>query len=233
MRKVSPGCNLRSKLAPCYAIGGLRSVSLDGRGGCSTSVRYFGGSGMRFMFDEGKAAQAAALLIGLHGGRINYMALLKLLYLADRRALIETGYPITGDHMVSMPHGPVLSRIYGRISTGAPPIGQSVWHKWISDPVRYEVEARGEVPDDRLSRYEIATLHAIHDRFGAMDQWALRDLTHELPEWEDPGGSSHPIRPERILESAGKSAAEIEQIRSTAEGVWYSHRMLAADHVTS
>ena len=67
---------------------------------------------MRFFFDINKATQAAAHLVYLQGGKINLMALIKLLYLADREALLETGYPITGDQMVSMPHGPVLSRIY-------------------------------------------------------------------------------------------------------------------------
>ena len=37
-----------------------------------------------------------------------YIKLIKLMYLADRRCLIETGFPITGDRMVSMPKGPEL-----------------------------------------------------------------------------------------------------------------------------
>ena len=38
------------------------------------------------------------------------------------------------------------------------------------------------------------------ERFGAMDQWALREWTHKnCPEWHDPEGSSTPIRTEDLL----------------------------------
>ena len=63
---------------------------------------------MRFIFQEEKAAQAAGYLLNKYPSKShNLMALLKMLYLADRMALVETGYPITGDRMVSMPNGPV------------------------------------------------------------------------------------------------------------------------------
>ena len=40
-------------------------------------------------------------------------ALIKILYLADRKALVEReSLQIKGDAMVCMPYGPVLSRIY-------------------------------------------------------------------------------------------------------------------------
>ena len=184
---------------------------------------------MQFVFDEEKAAQAAAHLIRLHGGRMNYTALLKLLYLADRQALVETGYPITGDRMVSMRLGPVLSGIYDQIKTSrknAPP--GSAWHKWISDPVGYEVTTRDEPPDNRLSRYEIATLEDIHGHFGEMDWRALSKRTHKLPEWENPGLSSRPIEAARILEDAGKTAKEIEGMRANARRMRHAHRILGA-----
>ncbi len=73
---------------------------------------------MRYLFEEKKAAQAAAYLLKLHGEPMKYFVLIKLLYLADRQSLIETGLPITGDKMVSMPHGPVLSQILDLIQAG-------------------------------------------------------------------------------------------------------------------
>ncbi|MGE0134681.1 MAG: hypothetical protein AB7L91_10365 [Dehalococcoidia bacterium] len=48
---------------------------------------------MQFVFDERRAAQAAAQLLELRGGRMPYMKLIKLLYWADRESLIETGTP--------------------------------------------------------------------------------------------------------------------------------------------
>jgi hypothetical protein len=48
-------------------------------------------------FDERKATEATALLLSLRGGQMHYMKLIKLLYLADRRALLRWGIPITTD----------------------------------------------------------------------------------------------------------------------------------------
>ena len=61
---------------------------------------------MTVTYREDKATQAAARLLRLAGGKLNHMKLMKLLYLADRRALIQWGRPITFDWYVSMPHGP-------------------------------------------------------------------------------------------------------------------------------
>jgi uncharacterized phage-associated protein len=186
---------------------------------------------MEFMFDEGKATQAAGFLIRRHGSRMNYTALIKLLYLADRRSLAETGAPITGDRMVSMPHGPVLSGIYDRIREPASDGG--AWHEWIALDGQYHVKLRNDPPDDRppddrLSRYEIATLQAVYDKHGRKTWQELRALTHRLPEWEDPHGSSLPIDPERILEAAGKQPGEIERARSEAARMTRARELLGA-----
>src|SRR2546425_12624302 len=92
---------------------------------------------IKFKFNERKAVQAAARLIAQSGGEMNYLALMKLLYLIDREALIRFGRPITGDKVVAMKHGPVLSRIYDLVSQknqGAP---ESDWHKFIPRPDPY------------------------------------------------------------------------------------------------
>jgi uncharacterized phage-associated protein len=62
------------------------------------------------MFNERKVAQMAAFFLGqVQGGRMSHLKLMKLLYLAEREALRSLGLHLTGDHLVSMPHGPVLS----------------------------------------------------------------------------------------------------------------------------
>jgi uncharacterized phage-associated protein len=48
-----------------------------------------------------------------------YIKLIKLLYLADREALLRWGRPITTDRHVSMPKGPVVSQIYDLITRRA------------------------------------------------------------------------------------------------------------------
>ena len=176
---------------------------------------------MRFRFNERKSAQAAAYLLKRHGGCLNYMVLIKLLYLADRKTLLEHGQLITGDQMVSMPHGPVLSRIYDRIAAGMIP-SSAPWSDYISDPSNYDVQlVCAEPSTDELSRYELRVLDEVDARYGSLGKWALRDLTHELPEWEDPHGSSLPIDPTTILQAAGHPPDEIERIASEAEELWF------------
>lgn len=75
-------------------------------------------------FDEAKATQTAAAFLRLAEGKLNYFALIKLLYMADREAFKRFGMPITTDRYVSMKLRPVTSNIYDRIkasaSAGAP-----------------------------------------------------------------------------------------------------------------
>ena len=81
---------------------------------------------MRFVFDERKAAQAASILLERSGGSMDYLKLVKLLYLADRAALIETEAPITDDHYASMKHGPVPCQVLELILQEHP-AEDSIW----------------------------------------------------------------------------------------------------------
>jgi uncharacterized phage-associated protein len=74
---------------------------------------------LNLSFDESKATEAAAFLLSRSDQTMNYMKLIKLLYLADREALIRWGRPISTDRYVSMKHGPVLSNVLNLISFGS------------------------------------------------------------------------------------------------------------------
>lgn len=172
---------------------------------------------MRFLFNERRAAQAAAYLIKLNGKPINYMVLIKLLYFADRESLIHVGRPITGDRMFSMKNGPVLSAILDLINMGRRDHA-SIWFEYISEPTGYDVDLVRKDPDrDELSEYELRVLEDVFAAYGKMWKWDLVELTHKLPEWQDPGWSRVLIDPEDILGSAGKSDEEVKRIRQDAE----------------
>jgi uncharacterized phage-associated protein len=176
---------------------------------------------VRFPFDERKAAQAAAYLLQKHGDQINYMKLIKLLYLADRKALLEAGQPITGDRMVSMPKGPVLTGILDLINWGKKRGQSSAWFEYVSEPFGYDVRlARTNITIedlDRLSDFERDILDEIDEQYGRVDRWSLVELTHRLPEWRDPRGSSFPIDPADILREQGWSEAAIRRAAQDAE----------------
>src|SRR5437879_4780475 len=65
-----------------------------------------------FRFNLNKTIQAAAVLLEREPGeRMNYMRLLKLLYLADRESLKDRGRPICGSPAFAMERGPVLGTV--------------------------------------------------------------------------------------------------------------------------
>jgi uncharacterized phage-associated protein len=173
---------------------------------------------VRFPFNERNAAQAAAYLLKRHDGRLNYMKLIKLLYLADRKALLDCGKPITGDRMVSMPKGPVLSGILELINWGQKREEPCAWLDYVSPPEQYEVRLLNHRPDfDLLSERECLILDEIDATYGKVDKWSLVELTHELPEWRDPCGSSLPIDPADILRAESRCEQEIRHIAEDAE----------------
>ncbi len=183
---------------------------------------------MAVTYREEKATQAAARLLRLAGGQLNHMKLIKLLYLADRRALIKWGRPITFDWYVSMPHGPVLSFTLDRINDAAPPDGSSYWHRYISERREHEVALLGEPPRDQLSRAEEQLLDMVWQEFGSMSQWELRDYSHTLPEWRDPKGSSLPIDIRDILLAEGFSESEAQEVTDSLQAEEYAARLSGA-----
>lgn len=172
---------------------------------------------MSLRFDEAKATQTAALFLKLRGRRMHYLKLLKLMYLADREALLRWGIPISTDRYVSMDHGPVVSSTYSLIVEDMP---KPVWAEFISPPLgEYEIELLKEAPTDRLSRAEEALIHEIFDQYGQWNRWRLVDYLHTLPEWKNPHGSSIPIKIREILEAGGEDEAEIRAVIRELHGM--------------
>lgn len=177
-------------------------------------------------FNEEKATAAAAYLLKLRGGRMSHLKLIKLLYLADREAWRRWGFNITTDRYVSMPHGPVVSRIYDLMTVEEP--GQTFWSQHVSPPRNWEVELLGEAPSSRLSRAETKLLDEIFAAYGTWDRWRLRDFTHTLPEWKDPHGSSAPIQERDILAAQGIPNDEIEEILAELAAVDTANQVLGS-----
>lgn len=170
---------------------------------------------IRFQFDERKAADAAAFLIQLHGGKLNHMKLIKLLYVAERTSLDRFGRPIVGDRYVSMKWGPVVSKIYDLIK------GEDEFPAWSvliekSSPTTVALRAKPDLGS--LSDADIEILTEVAELYRKIDQFKLSDMTHEeFAEWRNPGNSSREIPVERILEVLGKSPEEIERVKRSAE----------------
>jgi len=167
-------------------------------------------------YREEKATQAAAKLLSLSPKhKMNHVRLIKLLYLADRQALINWGRTITGDDYYSLRLGPILQCTLDLLNDEINPQAPSYWHKHISERQGNEVRLLGEAPNDQLSSAEENLLQEIFDEHGKKNQWELVKLTHDLPEWQDPGCSRLPISIRRILSSEGFSESEILEIENS------------------
>lgn len=181
---------------------------------------------VRFRFNDIKTAQAAAHLLRLNGGAMNYMVLIKLLYLGDRQALLDHGQPITGDRLVSMKHGPVLSHVLDMIRHGSTEAPGSAWFQFVSAPAEYTVALRADAPPiDDLSPYETQLLTRVHQAYGYLgnlDRWELVRQLHEiLPEWQDPGDGAVTIHHADILREDDRSEEEIAQLKGEVESAWF------------
>lgn len=159
--------------------------------------------------------QAAAVLLGLDGDRMESIRLLKLIYIADREMLAEAGAPITGDRAVALKHGPAPSQVHRLIKGQAARAGE--WADVIRT-VNHNVEFRKPVGRGKLSRAEVEKLHDVTDRHRNNTAWELCDLTHNFPEWRDNYilNASALIPWEQALEAQGK-ANFIPAARNQAE----------------
>ena len=175
---------------------------------------------MKLAFDEVKATQTAALFLKLAGGQLNYVALIKLLYKADREAIRRLGLPITTDKYASMKFGPVTSMIYDRIKASAnqnshPTFWSAHIHR-CSDP--HDVTLQLDPGVSELSPAEERIIAEIFASDGGKDRFILACECHrEFPEWNDPKGSSTPIDISEIITALGLSEDEAAQIQYLIE----------------
>jgi uncharacterized phage-associated protein len=163
-------------------------------------------------FNARKAAQVVAYLANkAPNARLNILKAIKLVYLADRESMRQSGFPILDDDRFSMPHGPVNSTTLRFANGEMEDVG---WSELIEDRANHElaVTDTGKACDwDELSDAEIECLDKVWQNFGHMDKYALRDWTHDpknVPEWEDPNGSSAPIPVRRILQNLSVKNAD-------------------------
>lgn len=183
---------------------------------------------IRFHYNEIKATQAAAYLLKKNSGILNYMKLIKLLYLSDREALSAWERPITGDSFFSMTHGPVLSKTLDKINSGKNPSEKSYWHEHISTPSNYKVKLKSEPGVDELSKREKDVLDRIFNKYEKYDEWEMVDICHKiLSEWEDPGDTSISIAVEDILKATKKTAIEIALIEEEVASINFVNQLLS------
>lgn len=151
-----------------------------------------------------KAAQVAAFFAAKNGGHIGRMKLIKLMYLADREALIEYGHPISDDDPYSLDNGPILSHSLNLMRNLS---SDAAWSSWIlaNDGCALAKPLTSiEEQLDELSRAELEAMARVWTKFGNWTGQELSSYTHKhCAEWSSPSGSSHSISRESILQAIG------------------------------
>jgi hypothetical protein len=134
------------------------------------------------------------------------MRLLKLMYIADRESLKETGVPIAGGDVYAMERGLVLSAVLKLINSEHP--DSPAWDRVIRKD-RYNVELVNDPGLNALSPYEVRKLHEVSERYADLDEWKMSVLTHAFPEWakySPAKGCRQVIDPADILDAVNPGA---------------------------
>jgi len=165
-----------------------------------------------------KIAAATAIVMEEFGGTIDVYFLMKALYRADRRMLMDFGRTITGDRYSSMPKGPIVSETYDLVRNKFDlPEFQAIWNEAFFTTA-HTIQPRGIIDLGPLSpveedflRFEAREVKAKRDNGENVADW----MHKTCPEWERVDkGTSKPLKVSRIVEHLNPApslpAAEIE-----------------------
>lgn len=181
---------------------------------------------MTFEFDIHKTLAAVGHLCARNKGPAGVLKLIKMLYVADREALIRWQRPITGDSFVSMDNGPVVSKTYNLIKGEGVARWQKVWNEYVAAREGNTLTLK-RVPDVTvLSQRELDVLDEAFSKVMPMSTGALIKWLHKLPEWEDPHGSSKRIDPKTILKHSLVPESAIAKAADDIEALNFARKML-------
>lgn len=172
---------------------------------------------MLFPLRVAKTVHAIGVLLRQDGVRsMNYMRLLKLLYIADRESLRATGRPIVGGSVIATERGPVLGEVYDLIRGRHREM--PLWDVFLRTS-RFNVELVDDPDVGELSRYEIDMLQQVAKRYADDGEWELSRRAHEFAEWKknNLGPSASPIPLEDVLEAVGRADALRDIVEAAAE----------------
>jgi hypothetical protein len=185
-------------------------------------------------FNERRTTQTAAEFLKKANGRLNYMVLIKFLYLADRAALLNWGTPLTGDTYLSMRWGPVLSATHDLITEPVPEQedATSFWRTHVATD-HYDVVLTRDPGNEELSLADeeliagiFNTYHAKFRELGSNPFDFCEYLHTLLPEYRTAQhGQRFPLDHHDILVAGKKSPEDIREVESLISGVSQMQRV--------
>lgn len=163
---------------------------------------------MQCRFDITKAVQAISVIFNEESAdSLEYLRVLKLLYIAERESIAETGRPIIGDRIVAMNNGPVMSTVYNLAKER--PVNPAQWEAWnpyIRSSGRYLISLVENPGVGKLTKYEMSKIRDVTKRYIGTDQWEIVEETHRFIEWirNHKKDTSVTISMQNIFEALGK-----------------------------
>lgn len=166
-----------------------------------------------FAFNSLKSLQATKVLLRNHHGRMDRIRLLKLLYIADREMLVQSGMTLTGSRAVAMKYGPVLEDLFRITASGE--IESSLWGTEIQRDGHEVVLSSTDAGVGKLTKGELRKLHELSKRYSDFTNEDLIEETHGFAEWAGVFDENHPdSAPAMTWEAALEAQGEYDSAES-------------------
>ena len=148
-------------------------------------------------FNAKKAVQAAAKLLSFeHNSTMSRLRLLKLLYIAERKCLKQTGQLLIGDSAVAMDCGPLHSTVYSMIKGES--IHDAQWSRYIRQVGPRDVHLHHPAGNSELSKFEVNLLQIVSETHVPFDDFDLVEITHHFDEYKKANAVRSPKSSKRI-----------------------------------
>lgn len=142
-------------------------------------------------FDMQKTLACAAYVCQSNKGKFDKLAMIKVLYIAERDTICETFNVMTGDKMQKYPFGPVLKHLHDALRGKASTEFQKEWDSHFENP-KSGAKSKGandvkliKTPDmDELSYANRLFLDRALKSVNSCKKGTLVDTAHEFPEWD-------------------------------------------------
>lgn len=114
------------------------------------------------VFNNEKATAALTAFISLKGNVADFYYLNKMMYLLERKSILETGMPVFFDRLCSLPYGPVPSNVNDELKNVRQMWDFADWAPYVRFNGQTTVELIQEADYDYLSRYELRSIQQLH-----------------------------------------------------------------------